>query len=407
MDNEIKTLELLGQKYISLHSILNERTLRLWCATEARAIGHGGIIKVHKATGISKPTIIKGLRELDSPSNLSKDEIRLKGGGRKKLTDKDPSLLMDLDKLIEPITRGDPESPLRWSSKSTSKLANELCEQGHRVTQRTVHRILVAQKYSMKSNRKSKEGAKENPDRDLQFKFISDKTEVFLAKRYPVLSVDTKKKENIGNFKNSGKEWSRKGKHIDVNTHDFIDKKLGKAAPYGVYDIANNKGWVSVGISSDTAEFAVNSIRSWWFEMGKDTYNDATDIMITADCGGSNGYRVRLWKYELQKLANELGKTLIVCHFPPGTSKWNKIEHRMFCKISENWRARPLVNLQTIIELIGNTTTTTGLKIKAMIDTNTYEKGRKISDEDFKSINLEPMKFHGEWNYIIKPSIGG
>lgn len=315
--------------------------------------------------------------------------------------------LVSLDKLIEPITRGDPESPLRWSSKSTSKLANELCEQGHRVTQRTVHRILVAQKYSMKSNRKSREGAKENPDRDLQFKFISDKTEGLLAKRYPVLSVDTKKKENVGNFKNSGKEWSRKGNHIDVNTHDFIDKKLGKAAPYGVYDIANNKGWVSVGISSDTAEFAVNSIRSWWFEMGKDTYKDATDIMITADCGGSNGYRVRLWKYELQKLANELGKTLIVCHFPPGTSKWNKIEHRMFCKISENWRARPLVNLQTIIELIGNTTTTTGLKIKAMIDTNTYEKGRKISDEDFKSINLEPMKFHGEWNYIIKPSIGG
>jgi hypothetical protein len=407
MDNEIKTLELLGQKYISLHSILNERTLRLWCATEARAIGHGGIIKVHKATGISRPTIMKGLRELDNPSNLSKEEIRLKGGGRKKLTDKNPSLLTELDKLIEPITRGDPESPLRWSSKSTSKLANELCEQGHRVTQRTVHRILVAQKYSMKSNRKSREGAKENPDRDLQFKFISDKTEGLLAKRYPVLSVDTKKKENVGNFKNSGKEWSRKGNHIDVNTHDFIDKKLGKAAPYGVYDIANNKGWVSVGISSDTAEFAVNSIRSWWFEMGKDTYKDATDIMITADCGGSNGYRVRLWKYELQKLANELGKTLIVCHFPPGTSKWNKIEHRMFCKISENWRARPLVNLQTIIELIGNTTTTTGLKIKAMIDTNTYEKGRKISDEDFKSINLEPMKFHGEWNYIIKPSIGG
>jgi len=405
MDKETETLQLLGQKYISLHSILNERALRLWCASEARALGHGGIIKVHKATGVSRPTIIKGLRELDSPSNLSKDEARLKGGGRKKLTDKDPSLLIALDKLIEPVTRGDPECSLRWSSKSTSKLANELCEQGYNITQRTVHRLLVVQKYSMKSNRKTNEGTKENPDRDLQFKFINDKAKELQAKQCPVLSVDTKKKENIGEFKNNGKEWSRKGKHTDVNTHDFIDKELGKAAPYGVYDIASNKGWVSVGISSDTAEFAVNSIRTWWLEMGKDIYNNATDIMITADCGGSNGYRVRLWKYELQKLANELGKTINVCHFPPGTSKWNKIEHRMFCKISENWRARPLTDLQTIIELIGNTTTTTGLKIRVKIDTNTYEIGRKISDEDFKLINLEPMEFHGEWNYAIRPFV--
>lgn len=405
MDKKIATLQLLGQKYISLHSILNERALRLWCASEARALGRGGIVKVHKATGVSRPTIIKGLRELDSPSDLSPNEVRLKGGGRKKLIDKDPSLLIALDKLIEPTTRGDPESALRWSSKSTSKLANELCEQGYNITQRTVHRLLIAQKYSMKSNRKTNEGAKKNPDRDLQFKFINDKVKELQAKQSPVLSVDTKKKENIGEFKNNGKEWFRKGEHLDVNAHDFIDKELGKAAPYGVYDITNNKGWVSVGISSDTAEFAVNSIRAWWLEMGKDIYNDATDIMITADCGGSNGYRVRLWKYELQKLANELGKTITVCHFPPGTSKWNKIEHRMFCQISQNWRARPLIDLQTIVELIGNTTTTTGLKIKAKIDTNTYELGRKISDEDFKLINLESMEFHGEWNYIIRPVV--
>jgi hypothetical protein len=390
-------------KYTSLKEALNERAIRLWCASEARAIGHGGILLVHQATGISRPTIIKGLKELDN-KNLKPNKIRAEGGGRKKLIDKDPDLLKDLDRLIEPVTRGDPENPLRWSSKSTIKLANELCEQGHRVTQRSVHRILEAQKYSMKSNRKTKEGAKENPDRDCQFKFINDKAKEFQNNKAPVLSVDAKKKENIGEFKNNGKEWSRKGETTDVNVYDFIDKQKGKAAPYGVYDVANNIGWVSVGISSDTAEFAVQSIRNWWYEMGNELYSHATEIMITADCGGSNGNRVRLWKYELQILANELGKSITVCHFPPGTSKWNKIEHRMFCQISNNWRARPLTDLQTIVELIGNTTTETGLKIRTKVDDSTYEKGRKISDEQFKSINITLMDFHGEWNYTITPN---
>lgn len=405
MDKDIDTLQLLGQKYISLHSILNERSLRLWCASEARALGHGGIIKVHKATGVSRPTIIKGLREIDSPSNLSKDQIRLKGGGRKKLIDKDPSLLMALDKLIEPATRGDPESALRWSSKSTSKLADELCEQGYNITQRTVHRLLIAQKYSMKSNRKTNEGTKENPDRDQQFKFINQKTMELQSRGCPVLSVDTKKKENIGEFKNNGKEWGRRGEHTEVNVYDFIDKTKGKVAPYGIYDIAENKGWVSIGISSDTAEFAVNSIRSWFYEMGVEKYSKADEIMITADCGGSNGYRVGLWKYELQKLANELNKAITVCHFPPGTSKWNKIEHRMFCHISQNWRAIPLTDLQTVVELIGNTRTTAVLKIRTKVDETIYVKGKKISKAELAKINLTPAIFHGEWNYTIKPQM--
>jgi len=397
-------IKLLAQKYINLHSVLNERALRLWCASEARALGYGGILQVHKATGISRPTIIKGLKELDTKTNLSIDKIRHRGGGRKKLTNKDVTLLADLDNLIEPATRGDPESPLRWSSKSTIKLAKELCEQGHNIAQRTVYRLLVAQKYSMKSNRKSNEGGKSNPDRDEQFNFINNKVLEFQAKKFPVISVDTKKKENIGEFKNNGREWSKKGHHTEVNVYDFIDKKLGKASPYGVYDITDNTGWVSVGVSSDTAEFAVESIRNWWYEMGIKCYKNTASIMITADCGGSNGYRVRLWKYELQKLANEIDKSIAVCHFPPGTSKWNKIEHRMFCHISKNWRANPLIDLKTIVELIGHTTTQAGLKIMTKVDTKTYEKGRKISDEEFKLVNIEMMKFHGEWNYIVRPN---
>jgi hypothetical protein len=404
MNDKETPIKLIAQKYVHLHAVLHEKALRLWSASEAKALGHGGVLQVHKATGISRPTIIKGLKELACPENISGERIRHKGGGRKKLIYKDPSLLEDLYKLIEPVTRGDPESPLRWSSKSTKKLANELREQGHNVTQRTIHRILVAQKYSMKSNRKRNEGGKANPDRNEQFKFINDKTIEFQANKYPVISVDTKKKENIGEFKNNGKEWSKKGEHTDVNVYDFLNKDLGKAAPYGVYDITDNVGWVSIGISSDTAEFAVESIRNWWIEMGKEIYNNATDIMITADCGGSNGYRVRLWKYELQKFANEIGKSITVCHFPPGTSKWNKIEHRMFCHISENWRARPLIDLKTIVELIGHTTTQAGLKIRTKVDTRSYEKGRKISDEEFKFVNIELIGLHGEWNYVIRPN---
>jgi hypothetical protein len=392
------------RKFTNLRGVLNERATRLWCATEARALGHGGVIKVHLATKIARMTIFKGLKELDCASELEAARVRQKGGGRKPITDLDVTLLADLDKIIEPATRGDPETPLRWSSKSTIKLAEELVAQGHVITQRTVHRLLKAQKYSMKSNRKTKEGAKENPDRDEQFKFINAKSIEFQAKKCPVLSVDTKKKENIGDFKNNGKEWSKKGAHTDVQSHDFPDKTKGKAAPYGVYDVTKNEGWVSVGISSDTAQFAVESIRNWWKQMGRYDYAAATDIMITADCGGSNGYRVRLWKYELQKLSNELGKSITICHFPPGTSKWNKIEHRMFCQITHNWRAKPLIDLETIVELIGNTTTKTGLKIQTLVDKKHYEKGLKVSDEEFATINFERDPFHGEWNYTIRPN---
>lgn len=296
MKNKNSKINILREKFAALRSLLNERSIRIWCATEAKAIGFGGKAMVHKATGISWPTIIKGSKELKTPQDSlnTTSRIRRKGGGRKKITDKDKTLLADLDQLIDPSTRGDPETSLRWTSKSTIKLADELYKKGHKITQRSVHRLLITQKYSMKSNRKTYEGTKNNPDRDAQFNFINKKIIDFQSKNLPVLSVDTKKKENIGNFKNNGKEWSQKGKHIDVNVYDFIDKKLGKAAPYGVFDISKNKGWISVGISSDTAEFAVNSIRNWWLEMGKETYGDSQEIMITADCGGSNGNRVRL-----------------------------------------------------------------------------------------------------------------
>jgi Rhodopirellula transposase DDE domain len=317
MKNKNSQINILREKFAAIKPLLNERSIRIWCATEAKAIGRGGKAMIHKATGVSWPTITKGLNELKMPQeNLAMfSRIRKKGGGRKKITDKDKTLLNDLDQLIDPNTRGDPETSLRWSSKSTLKLADELRKTGHKITQRSVHRLLTLQKYSMKSNRKTYEGAKNNPDRDAQFKFINKKAMDFQSKNAPVLSVDTKKKENIGNFKNNGKEWSRKGEHIDVNVYDFIDKNLGKAAPYGVYDISKNKGWVSVGISSDTAEFAVNSIRNWWLEMGKETYEDCQEIMITADCGGNNGNRVRLWEFELQQFANEIGKSITVCHY--------------------------------------------------------------------------------------------
>lgn len=401
----MKNVEILSRKFTNLKDILNERSLRRWCATEAESIGRGGIAVVHKATGMSRMTISKGLKELDSPLTLKKGRQRRNGGGRKKLTQKDSSLIQDLEYLVDPATRGDPEKALLWSSKSSYHLTVELNKIGHKASQRSVYNYLIEKGYSLRVNRKTKEGAKDNPDRDKQFNFINEKVIEFQAERNPVLSVDTKKKENIGLFKNSGREWHKKGESTDVKVYDFVDKKLGKASPYGVFDVTNNTGWVSVGISSDTAEFAVESIRNWWNEMGKDIYKNSTHIMITADCGGSNGNRVKLWKYELQKLANELNKSITVCHLPPGTSKWNKIEHRMFSQISHNWRAKPLIDLKTIVELIGNTKTTTGLKIKAKIDNKTYQKGRKVPKKEFSSINLLPMKFHGEWNYTISPKI--
>lgn len=402
-DNEIHVQ--IAKKYQQLSPFLNEKAKRLWCASEASMIGRGGVSIVKQATNISRPTIIKGLKELSEPtSTVGIMRVRGIGGGRKPITKKSPEVLVALDKLIDPVTRGDPENPLRWSSKSTIKLAKELNSQGYKITQQSVYNLLKQQKYSMKSNRKSQEGKEDHPDRDAQFNFINKQAKRFQEQALPVLSVDTKKKENLGNFKNNGKEWSTKGKHTEVLTHDFPDEELGKVAPHGIYDINKNQGWVSIGISSDTAEFAVNSIRNWYTQMGKSQYSKIKKIMITADCGGSNNYKSRLWKYELQNLANELKLEILVCHFPPGTSKWNKIEHRLFAQISQNWRGKPLINLQTIVELIGNTATTTGLTVKVVVDKNKYETGKKILDEDFKKINIKKYKFHGDWNYIIKPN---
>jgi len=390
----------LIEKYNSLKAHLDERSLRLCAAADARSIGRGGISAVARATKMSRTTIHAGLKELDDEVTVKK--IRRAGAGRKPLAEKDPSILISLEKLIDPVTRGDPESPLRWTSKSTTNLARELSSMGHSVSQRSVWNILDESGYSMQSNRKSNEGSN-HPDRDTQFQFISDSVATFIEAGLPVISVDTKKKELIGNYKNDGPKWHEKGNPLKVNTYDFADKKLGKVAPYGVYDIAQNKGWVNVGISKDTAEFAVESIRRWWNTMGSAIYADTDRLLITADGGGSNGSRVRLWKVKLQEFANELNKTILVRHFPPGTSKWNKIEHRMFCHITENWRGRPLISREVVVQLIGATTTTAGLEIKAELDESSYQSGIKISDKEIQSINLLREEFHGEWNYEIRP----
>jgi len=405
-DANLKRLLLIKEKFDSISPYLNERALRIWCATEVKnhnkIFGKGGNTIVHRATGISYPTIRSGLLELANKKKLDKNKIRKPGGGRKKLRDKYPTLLYDLELLVEPLSRGDPESPLRWTCKSVRNLAEELNKKGYPLSFRTICDLLVELDYSLQSNRKTKEG-EDHFDRDKQFRYINKTVKFFQRNNFPSISVDTKKKENIGEYKNSGKEYCPKGTPIKTNTHDFPNKELGKAAPYGVYDLMKNKGWVSVGISHDTAEFAVNTIRSWWYKMGKPLYKKADRLLITADCGGSNGYKSRLWKWELQKLSDELKKEIHVCHFPPGTSKWNKIEHRMFSFITMNWRGKPLESLETIINLIGNTKTKNGLSIKVIVDKNKYEKGKKISDEDFSLIHIKKCKFHGEWNYMIKP----
>ena len=394
--------EAIRTSYANFVLHLNERSSRIWAASEAERYGYGGISAVHRATGIDHKTIRKGLEELHSENNLSLDKIRASGGGRKTLTATQPEIDQALSQLIESSTRGDPESLLLWTSKSTYKLAESLQECGYKISQTSVHKMLIAKGYSMQANCKKLEGS-EHQDRDAQFVHINESGKAFQNKNCPVLSIDTKKKENIGNYKNGGQEYSQKGAPVSVNTHDFIDKKLGKVSPYGVYDIGRNEGWVSVGISSDTAEFAVNSIRTWWHAMGTKIYATADTIMITADCGGSNSNRTKLWKWELQKLADELNKNIYVCHFPPGTSKWNKIEHKMFSYISMNWRAKPLITRETVVNLIANTKTKAGLKIMAALDENIYEKGIKISKRDFDTINLQQDTFHGEWNYTIKP----
>jgi len=385
---------------------LNEASLRLWAANEALSLGYGGVSEVSRATELSRTTIHAGIAELESAAVAREsNRIRRSGGGRKKLTDKDPGLLGALNKLVDPVTRGDPESPLRWTSKSTTKLAQELSTSGHPVSQRTVCDLLTGEGYSLQSVRKTREGA-QHPDRDAQFQFLNAQVQAALKAGQPVISVDTKKKELVGDFKNAGQEWQKKKTPIKVRVHDFVDPVLGKAAPYGVYDLAANQGWVSVGIDHDTAEFAVESIRRWWRQMGKPIYPKATRLLITADCGGSNGYRVRLWKVALQRFADETRITLQVRHLPPGTSKWNKIEHRMFCHITQNWRGKPLESLAVIVALIGHTTTEKGLKIRAEIDASSYPKGQTVSDEAMKRVQLKPNAFHGEWNYAILPHAG-
>ena len=402
---KIKEIQIIGAEFSEISYSLDERRVRIWCAAKARAYdrenGRGGITIVHQSTGVSRRRIYAGLEEIRSPRKLEKERVRKFGGGRKKIVEKQPEIIKALENLVEPYTRGDPETPLRWTSKSTYKLAEELGQQGYAISHTKVSKLLADLNYSLQSNKKSNEGS-QHEDRNAQFEWINERVKNFHRKNQPAISVDTKKKENIGNYKNSGREYSRKKKPLKVETYDFPDKQLGKAIPYGVYDLKKNEGWVSVGINHDTAEFAVNAIRRWYEEMGRNVYPKMKSLLITADGGGSNGHRVRLWKRELQKLSNELSIDITVCHYPPGTSKWNKIEHRMFSFITKNWRGKPLIDRQTIVELIGNTKTKSGLKIKAVIDESVYQKGIKITDEEMQSLNIEKSNFHGEWNYKVK-----
>ena len=384
---------------------LDERRRRQWAAAESRDAGWGGISLVARATGLSRPTIMAGLKELTLSSKsraIATARVRSPGGGRRALTQSDPGLLKALERLIDPATRGDPMSPLRWTCKSTAKLAEELTQENHPVSDRTVAMLLKQSGYSLQANRKMREGSS-HPDRNAQFEYINRHVMAFQKQQQPVISVDTKKKELVGEFKNAGQEWQPTGEPEEVQVYDFLNKELGKAIPYGVYDLASNEGWVSVGIDHDTACFATASIRRWWEEMGAKRFPRATKLMITADGGGSNGSRLRLWKWELQRLADELGFPISVCHFPPGTSKWNKVEHRLFSFISSNWRGEPLRNYETVVKLISRTTTATGLKVVCRLDRRKYMPGRTVSDADMETLNLERHRFHGDWNYVIKP----
>jgi transposase len=380
---------------------LNEKQRRVLSASEAKSFGRGGVQTVARITGISRQTIYNGMADL-AEGDVS-DRIRRPGGGRKKLSEQSPELVKKIEDVIDEATRGDPESPLRWTCKSVRNVEKSLEEIGYSLSYRTVARILNEQEYSLQANRKTSEGTKDHPDRDQQFRYINEQAKEFLRESQPVISVDTKKKELVGNYKNSGREWGEKGRAVEVLIHDFPDPTVPKAVPYGIYDIGDNTGWVTVGVDADTAEFAVESIRQWWRWMGKRRYPKAKDLLICADSGGSNGYRSHLWKRELQKLANQKRMRITVCHFPPGTSKWNKIEHRLFSFISMNWRGRPLTDYQTIVNLIASTTTKTGLTVKVRLDTNRYQRGIKVSAEELSRIVIEPHEFHGEWNYTIKP----
>ena len=397
----------IESRFAALATLMDERMRRQWAAAEARSYGWGGVRAVSRATGLSPNTISKGLMELEAheanPSAVREARIRKPGAGRKRATVADPGLAAALELLVDPVTRGDPQSPLRWTCKSTTQLARELTQQGHSVSPRTVGRLLKASGYSLQGNRKTKEGA-DHPDRNAQFEYINATVADFQKRGQPVISVDTKKKELVGEFRNGGREWQPKSEPVEVQVHDFVDKELGKAIPYGVYDLSENQGWVSVGIDHDTARFAAEAIHRWWKKMGSRRHRGANELLIMADGGGSNGSRCRLWKVALQDLADRLGIPVYVCHFPPGTSKWNKIEHRMFCHITQNWRGRPLVSHDVIISLIANTKTAQGLKIQAELDMASYPTGVKVTDQELATVRLKPGAFHGEWNYCILPT---
>ena len=404
----MNTVDQIRAKFKLLGPVMDERVTRLWAAAEALTLGRGGSAIVTRATGILPMRIRAGRLELKAlgsePPVLPAREQRVRraGGGRKTLEFHDAGLLAALDSLIDPLTRGDPRSPLRWTCKSTRKLAEELTKQGHPVSPSKVGALLLEKNYSLQGNRKSREGS-QHPDRNAQFEQIARRVKQFHANGQPVISVDTKKKELVGDFKNGGREWEPQGEPVEVRVHDFLDKDLGKAVPYGVYDLLRNEGWVSVGVNHDTAEFAVESIRRWWQNMGVHAYPDATELFVTADAGGSNGHRTRLWKTELQKLSDETGLHIQVSHYPPGTSKWNKIEHRMFCHVTKNWRGRPLESLETIVNLIGSTTTAAGLRIRSKLDRRKYRSGIAVTDEQLLAVNLKRSRFHGDWNYRIEP----
>jgi len=400
--------QVIREKYARLQPHLGERGARLWAANEALSFGRGGVRAVAEALAISAKTIMQGKRELQAPtprrdSDLVGGRQRRPGGGRKSILEKHPQLLAVIEQIVDPATRGDPMKPLRWVSKSLPHIVGELSRQGYRISTHTVSKILQEDlEYGMQGLRKTREGSS-HPDRDAQFQYINQQCREFQQRGQPVISVDSKKKELVGDFKNAGREWHPKGKPEPVRVHDFADQRKGKVTPHGVYDIGRNQGWVSVGIDHDTAEFAVDSIRHWWKRMGQPSYPEAQELLITADSGGSNSYRARLWKCQLQKLANETGLSVSVCHFPPGTSKWNKIEHRMFCHITSNWRGRPLESREVVVNLIAKTQTSKGLTIQADLNVNSYAKGIKVPKQEISRLNLKPADFHGEWNYMISP----
>ncbi len=400
----MKDTDLIAKRHQILSPLLDEKSRRLLTAAESRVIGHGGIGIVSKSTGVSRTTISTGLKELNNPDLIDNSRIRKKGGGRKKSVEKLPAIEEELEKLIEPALRGEPDSPLMWTSKSLRKLSAELKLKGFNVSHKLVGEILKEKGFSLQANRKTDEG-KSHPDRNAQFEYIHLRVKEFQENSQPVISVDAKKKELVGNFKNNGKEWHKEKKPDKVKVYDFLSDAEGKAIPYGVYDLSQNKGWVSVGIDHDTAEFAVETIKKWWVKMGSCTYPHAERLLITADGGGSNSSRSRLWKKGIQKLSDETGLVIDVCHFPPATSKWNKIEHRLFSYISQNWRGKPLVSYEVIINLIASTKTGRGLEVACELDRKTYDTGIKIKDEEMKSINLEKHDFHGEWNYTIRPKL--